>query len=73
MVMPSWAPESWNDSSRSALRTVRAVASPRVGLLSISARSTVTRENSAADEERVAGREQHERNSNAAGLSTNSV
>ena len=48
IVMPSWAPESWNDSSRSALRTVRATRSPASAWRSISARSTVTSENSAA-------------------------
>ena len=48
MVMPSWAPESWKDSSRSARRTVRARGRPRRPAASISARSTVTSENSAA-------------------------
>src|SRR5437763_3943599 len=48
IVMPSCAPDSWNDSSRSALRTVAAVRSPRSACRSISARSTVTSENSAA-------------------------
>src|SRR2546429_507233 len=45
--MPSWAPESWNDSRRSAPWTVRAARSPLAACRPISARSTVTRENSA--------------------------
>ena len=48
MVMPSWAPESWNERCRSAPRTVRAAASPSSADRSTAARSTVTSENSAA-------------------------
>ena len=48
IVMPTCAPESWNDSSRRARRTVRAARSPVSACRPISARSTVTSENSAA-------------------------
>src|SRR5262249_9644164 len=47
MVMPSWAAESWKDSSRKDLRTVRAARSPACACVSMAARSTVTSENSA--------------------------
>ncbi len=52
--MPSWAPESWKESCRSDLRTVRAARSPEFALFSIAARSTVTRENSAATKNALA-------------------
>ena len=54
IVMPSWAPESCNDSSRSDLRTVRAARSPAWACASIAARSTVTSENSAATKNALA-------------------
>ena len=47
-VMPTWAPESWVDSERSACCTPRAPASPSAGGLLDRDRSTVTKENSAA-------------------------
>ena len=52
--MPSWAPESWKDSSRSERRTVRAVRSPAWARASMAARSTVTSENSAATKNALA-------------------
>ena len=48
MVMPSWVPESWKESSRRASTTVRARRSPAAAARSASGRSTVTRPNSAA-------------------------
>ncbi len=53
-VMPSWVPESWKDSSRSAVTTARARRSPSAAARSASARSTVTRPNSAATKKPLA-------------------
>ncbi len=47
-VMPSWAPDSWVDRRFRAGTIRRAPRSPSVARRSTSARSTVTRENSAA-------------------------
>lgn len=54
MVMPSWVPESWNDSSLSAPTTLWARRSPSAAAFSASARSTVTRPNSAATKKPLA-------------------
>ncbi len=48
IVMPSWVPESWKESSRRAATTVRARRSPSAAARSASGRSTVTSPNSAA-------------------------
>ena len=48
MVMPSWAPESWVDSDRSAASVPPAPGSPASAACSIADRSTVTKANSAA-------------------------
>ncbi len=53
-VMPSWVPESWKDSSRSVVTTARARRSPVAAARSASARSTVTRPNSAATKKPLA-------------------
>ena len=47
-VMPSWAPESWKVSRRTAFRAPSAPRSPAAAARSRSPRSTVVRENSAA-------------------------
>ena len=47
-VMPTWAPESWVDSDRSAASTPLAPASPSAASCSTRDRSTVTNANSAA-------------------------
>src|SRR6266536_6179018 len=54
MVMPSWAAESWKESCRNDLRTVRAARSPAWACVSMAARSTVTSENSAATKNALA-------------------
>ncbi len=54
MVMPSWVPESWKDSSRRDATTRRARRSPAAAASSASARSTVTRPNSAATKKPLA-------------------
>lgn len=48
IVMPSWVPDSWKDSLRSASTTLRALRSPSAAARSAAGRSTVTRPNSAA-------------------------
>jgi hypothetical protein len=48
MVMPSWAPLSWVESERSAFSVPAAPLSPAAAPRSTVARSTVTKENSAA-------------------------
>src|SRR3954447_22292895 len=48
IVIPTWAPESWVESDRSACWTPRAPVSPAAAAWSTLRRSTVTNENSAA-------------------------
>ena len=47
-VMPTWAPESWVESERTAARTDPAPRSPPAAARSTVDRSRATRENSAA-------------------------
>ncbi|CAO0826754.1 hypothetical protein SMICM17S_11538 [Streptomyces microflavus] len=53
MVMPSWVPESWKESSRRASTTVRARRSPSAAARSASGRSTVTSPRFGCHEESV--------------------
>ncbi len=54
MVMPSWVPESWKESSFSDSTTLGARLSPSAAAFSASGRSTVTRPNSAATKKPLA-------------------
>ncbi len=54
IVMPSWVPDSWKESSRSAETTVGARRSPSAAARSASAFSTVTSPNSAATKKPLA-------------------
>ena len=66
-VMPTWAPESWVDSERSACCTPRAPSSPSAAARSTLGRSTVTKENSAATNRPQAATRASETSSNNEG------
>ena len=69
-VMPTWAPESWVDSERSASWTPRAPSSPSAAARSTLGRSTVTRENSAATKRPQAATRASETSSRRRGVTT---
>ena len=66
-VMPTWAPESWVDSERSASWTPRAPSSPSAAARSTLGRSTVTKENSAATKSPQAATRANETSSSSDG------